>query len=170
MKRLLITSMIVALPFAVSCDRENRQEENVGNMQQQEEEVQQEEAEGRVIEESSRTIQQKPAELPQKEVEKGSANVEYTAKRKVTQTILKEQEIPTIQICESKADINQMDAKDFQALGFDQQTAQKIVQTREQQGSFRSVQDLSQIQGVSSNLLNNLQQDLGVGRAQAQEE
>ena len=123
-----------------------------------------------MIEESSRTIQQGAGELPQEEVEKGSAKVQYPAKRKVTQTILKEQEIPTIQVCETKADINKMDEKDFQALGFDQLTSRKIVQTREQEGSFRSVQDLSRVQGIPTNLLNNLEKDLGVGTAQAQEE
>jgi hypothetical protein len=84
MKRLLITSMIVALPLAVSCDRGNRQEENVGtgmeqeSMQQEEKDQrQQEEADqGKVMDESSGTNQQQSEEIPQQEVEKGSAQEE----------------------------------------------------------------------------------------------
>lgn len=62
-----------------------------------------------------------------------------------------------------------MDKEDFRAVGFDQQTAQRIVQTREQQGQFSSVDELSQISGASDTL-SQIRNDLGVVERQAQEE
>jgi DNA uptake protein ComE-like DNA-binding protein len=169
-KKLFITTLIVALPFAVSCDNQNTERVNpagTGDVQQ-EEEIESSQAE--VIDRQSTVVDREAADLQERQVEEGTEQVEYKTKQQVTETVLREQEIPTVQICRTKANINEMDKEDFQALGFDQQAADKIVQTREQRGQFQSVEELSQIQGVSPDSFSRVQGDLGVVERQAQEE
>lgn len=174
-KKLFITTLIVALPFAVSCDNQNAERvgpEGVGDVRQ-EEEIETsgvETSEAEVIERDSTVIDREAADLQERQVEEGTEQVEYTTKKQITETVLREQEIPTVQICQTKANINEMDKEDFMALGFDQQAAERIVQTRQQRGQFQSVEELSQIQGVSQNALSRVQGDLGVVERQAQEE
>lgn len=169
-RKLLITSLICTLPFAISCsDEVEREEANFG----QEKETQVIEAEedqtARVIDREAQTTQITPATVQEREVERGSKDVEYTTQRQVTETLLKQEQIPTIQICRTKADINRMDAQDFIAVGFNKQEADLIVRQRQQSGQFQSVQDLNSIQGVSQQTVSSVQNDLGVGQRQAQE-
>jgi DNA uptake protein ComE-like DNA-binding protein len=175
MKKLFITSIIVALPFAVSCDR--RQDTTATGTGARDTTTTTERGTGdsfqrggEVIERDSTTLHQQPADVQEMEVEKGSADVEYTTKRQVTETVLQEQSIPTVKICQSKADINEMDKDNFRALGFDKNAADRIVQAREQRGRFNSVDELGQIQGVSQDTLANVKDNLGVAPRQAQEE
>jgi DNA uptake protein ComE-like DNA-binding protein len=158
MKYKLITGSIVSmLALSVACDRQgNRQEEQL--------------PEGEVIERSSRVIEQGPADVQEQTYEKGSEDVEYTTKREVTETIQREQEIPTVETTQKQADINEMEVRDFRALGFDQQSAQRIVETREQRGRFNSVDELQKIEGVSSETFNRVRDSLGVAPRQAEEE
>jgi hypothetical protein len=158
MKHKLITgSMIAALSLSVACNRQaDRQEETL--------------PEGDVIDSSSRVIEQEPANVQEQTVETGSEDVEYTTKRQVTETVQREQEIPTVERTQKQADINEMEVQDFRALGFDQQSAQRIVETREQKGRFDSVDELQQIEGVSSETLNRIRGNLGVVPRQAEEE
>jgi DNA uptake protein ComE-like DNA-binding protein len=155
MRKFLLSVVVMALPFVASCDNQ-RGEQRM--------------EEGKVIERDATVIDQQPGQLQEREVERGSKDVEYTTKRRVTETVLREQNIPTIQICETKADINAMDQAAFRALGFDQQTAQRIVQAREQRGRFNSVDELGQVQGVPSGTLSQVRGDLGVAPRQAEEE
>lgn len=166
-KKLFITTLIVALPFAVSCDNQTAERAGTGDLQQEE---QTPTSQAEVIDSQSTVVDREAADLKEREVEEGSTQVEYKTKQQITETVLREQEIPTIQVCRSKANINEMDKEDFRALGFDQQAAERIVQTREQRGQFRSVEELSQIQGVSQDLLSRVQDDLGIIERQAQEE
>lgn len=55
-----------------------------------------------MIDSQSTVIDQQPAELQEKEVEEGTTDVQYQATRQVTETVLREQEIPTVQVCNSK--------------------------------------------------------------------
>lgn len=164
-KKSLITTLIVALPFVVACDNQGEKRDTGPTQEQQDTST----SEAQVIDSQSTVIDQQPAELQEKEVEEGTTDVQYQATRQVTETVLREQEIPTVQVCNSKANINEMDKEDFRAVGFDQQTAQRIVQTREQQGQFSSVDELSQISGASDTL-SQIRNDLGVVERQAQEE
>jgi DNA uptake protein ComE-like DNA-binding protein len=167
-KRLLTASVIAALSLVAACD-------NQGAKQQEEETVRQEQTslpEGEVIDSSSKVIERTPAEMQaEQQIEKGSEDVQYTTKRQVTETVQKEQEIPTIEKTQTKANINEMDVADFVALGFDQRAAQQIVQTRDQRGgNFNSVDELMQINGVSKDTFNRVRNNLGVAPQQAQEE
>lgn len=175
--RLLITTLACALPFfsvsAQVMDDDNVLGQDVQEERQEQEgtnQVRQEETAGEVIKRDSKTISQQPGSIDKKEVNRGSTDVEYQTKRQVTQTLLQQEEIPTIQVCETKANINEMDQNDFQALGFDKNTSEKIVQQREQKGQFSSVEELSQIEGVSQDSLAKVRNDLGVNEKQAQEE
>lgn len=174
--RLLITSLACALPFfsvsAQVIDDDNvlgqdvvEERQDIGLDQERQEEVS-----GEVIDRDSKTLSQEAGDISEREVNRGSTDVEYQTKRQVTKTLLQQEEIPTIQVCETKANINEMDQKDFQALGFDQNTAERIVQQREQQGQFSSVDELAQIQGLSQDALAKVRDDLGVNMKQAQEE
>lgn len=167
MKKILITSLAVVLPLFTACQQETPE----NRIEVQEEQVidttKVDSAE--VINSEATTYQQKPAELQDVQRRQGSEEVEYTTKRQVTQTLLHEAKIPTIQTCESKADINRMKSEDFQAIGFDQNAAQKIIQARDQQGNFQSVDDLSRVQGISQDTFAQVKQDLGVQQKQAQE-
>jgi len=162
-KKTFIMTLILALTFAVSCDNNKKEEINTGTTQV-EQEIGAES--GEVVDRSAESVMQEPAELDDQVAEKGSTEVEYTTKRQVTETVLKERDIPTIQICETKANINEMDKDDFTALGFDPDAADKIVKAREQKGSFSSVDDLSQIEGVPAGTIGQLRNDLGVMQAQ----
>ncbi len=173
-KRFLITSLACALPiFSVSAqvlDDDSVLGQDVQEERREGSDIQKEEASGEVIKRDSKTLSQQPGRINETEVKRGSTDVEYQTKRRVTQTLLKEEQIPTIQVCETKANINEMDKKDFQALGFDQSTSEKIVQQREEKGQFASVDELSQIPGVSQDSLAKVRDDLGVNTKQAQEE
>ncbi|MFP5387503.1 MAG: ComEA family DNA-binding protein [Bacteriovoracia bacterium] len=167
MKKLYFFLLALSLPL-IPLNAQVMDDDSVLGEDIQEE--QQRDIEGKVIETESRVIDQESAELPDKQRQEGKEEVQYQAKKKITQTLLKEEKIPTIQVCETKANINEMDAQDFQALGFDKNTAQKIVQQRQERGAFKSVEDLSKIQGVSPEQFSTLKPDLSVGGAQAQEE
>lgn len=175
-RRLLITSLAVALPiFSVSAqvmDDDNVLGQDVQEERLEGSDIQREEATptGEVIQRDSETLSQQPGRINETEIKRGSTDVEYQTKRRITQTLLKEEQIPTIQVCETKANINEMDKKDFQALGFDKNTSEKIVQQREEKGQFASVDELSRIQGVSQDNLSQIRDDLGVNQKQAQEE
>lgn len=166
-KKSLITTLIVALPFVVACDNQGESRGTGTTTTQEQQDISTTEAE--VIDSRSTVIDQQPAELQEKEVEEGTTDVQYQTTRQVTETVLREQEIPTVQVCNSKANINEMDKEDFRAVGFDQQTAERIVQTREQKGQFSSVDELSQVSGASDTL-SQIRNDLGVVERQAQEE
>lgn len=152
----LITTMTLVLSIVTGCSRE-------------EEKVSADQTGGEVIRETTQVVDQTPAQLDNTVVRESEEEVEYRTQREVTKTILHKENIPTVQTCRTKADINKMDKGDFQALGFDPQAADRIVQQREQQGQFRSVEDLSRIQGVSPDAFSQVRNDLAVGR-QAQEE
>ena len=164
-KKSLITTLIVALPFVVACDNQGESRGTGGAQEQQDTST----TDAEVIDSRTTIIDQQPAQIQEQEVEEGTTDVQYQTTREVTETVLREQEIPTVQVCNSKANINEMDKEDFRAVGFDQQTAERIVQTREQKGQFSSVDELSQVSGASDTL-SQIRNDLGVVERQAQEE
>ncbi len=164
-KKTFITTLIIALPFVVACDNQGESRGRSGAQEQQDTST----TDAEVIDSRTTIIEQRPAELQEQEVEEGTTDVQYQTTREVTETVLREQEIPTVQVCNSKANINEMDKEDFRAVGFDQQTAERIVQTREQKGQFSSVDELAQISGASDTL-SQIRNDLGVVERQAQEE
>lgn len=167
-KKTFITSMLIALPLTALNAQVLGEERVLGNDVQEGAEIEEEQA--RVLDRDSKIIDRNAGNFKTtKEIDRGATDVQYKAQRKITQTLLKEEQIPTVQFCETKANINAMKAEDFKALGFDQKTAQAIIQKREQQGAFKSVDDLSQIQGVSGTMLNQVRTSLGVASQQAQE-
>lgn len=149
----LISTMTLVLSVVTGCSRD---EDKVSES-------------GEVIKETTKVVGQSPAQFDNTITREGEAEVEYRSQRQFTETVLHEANIPTVQTCRTKADINQMEKKDFQALGFAPQAAERIVQQREQQGQFRSVDELSRIQGVSPDEFSQVRNDLAVGK-QAQEE
>lgn len=172
-KKILVPTAIAALSLFVACDNQSAlQEENEITPVQEEQSYEGEVIEGEVIDSSTTVIDREAPELEaQREVERGSTDVQYETTRQVTETVQKEQDLPTVKTTTAKLNINEMNVQDFLALGFDKQAAERIVQTREQRGgSFSSVDELSQIQGVSMDALNKVRGDLGVAPRQAQEE
>lgn len=88
---------------------------------------------------------------------------EVQAERRVLEREIVEYQIPTVEMCEQRVDINEMEAKHFQALGISQSSAQQIVQYREQNGPFNSVSELQNVPGIDSQALSKLQSMAGVG-------
>lgn len=71
---------------------------------------------------------------------------------KKTETL--SEKVPTVVSGQEKLDINRMGADDFVALGLDRPAADRIIERRDQRGSFASINDLSGIEGVNPEWLN----------------
>lgn len=63
------------------------------------------------------------------------------------------EKVPTVVEGQQKLDINRMSKDDFAALGLDKDTADRVIERRDQRGSFASINDLSGIEGVSADWL-----------------
>jgi DNA uptake protein ComE-like DNA-binding protein len=69
-------------------------------------------------------------------------------------TEMMNEKVPTVVQGQQKLDVNRMGKDDFAALGLDKATADRIIERRDQKGSFASINDLSGIEGVSPEWLN----------------
>ncbi len=121
---------------------------------------------GEVVSESSVIVEDTPPVIGERTVSEGEASV--PVRKKVTRTVVEQAQIPTVNICEQKADVNRMDVDHFVALGFSREAAEKIVSEREDRGPFSSVPELAEIEGVDSGLLSQLEPELGFSGVQQQ--
>lgn len=103
--------------------------------------------------------------LGEQNVSAGTAQIQR--QKKVVSTVIVKEKIPTVKESTIRADINRMDAKQFTAIGFPSDVSQSIVQYRDRNGPFRSVNDLSNVDGVSRSLLDRFDGSLGVDQSQA---
>ncbi|MCM2321850.1 MAG: helix-hairpin-helix domain-containing protein, partial [Oligoflexia bacterium] len=88
-------------------------------------------------------------------------------RKRITRTVVSQNQMPTVKICEERADVNRMDKEDFIAVGFSQEAAQNILQARSQRGGrFGSLAELGQIAGVDQGLLKQLEPELGLSGEQ----
>ena len=87
---------------------------------------------------------------------------ELQARKRVLETTIAEYEIPTVRICEEKADLNEMNAQHFSALGISPGVAERIVQFRDQRGRITAVSQLREVQGVDDSTLRSLEQQVAV--------
>lgn len=94
-------------------------------------------------------------------VEAEPGDAEVTTRRRVI--VKSKSKIPTIRASREVADINRMEARHFEALGFSREAAQEIVRVRGERGGFRSVDDLAEIQGVNEESFDRIRPRLGVG-------
>lgn len=90
----------------------------------------------------------------------GEADVQ--AQERVLQREIVTYNIPTVETCSAKADLNEVSTEHLAALGVPQQAAQQIVQHRESQGDFQSVSDLNNIQGLDQNVVTSLKEKVAV--------
>lgn len=107
------------------------------------------EVEGEVIEREIRPGEEE--RVRGTEVEEGEEEV--TVRRRVVVRQMEELQIPTVRICEEYADLNEANVEQLVALGVPQNAAQSIVQYREEQGPFTSMDQLRQVQGIDQNTL-----------------
>ena len=105
-------------------------------------------------------------ELGRTTVTEGEKTVE--AQKRVLESTIVEYDIPTVRVCEEKADLNQMSAEHFAALGVSRDAAQRIVDYREQHGQITSIDQLRSVQGVDDQTLRSLEQQVAV-RPQGQQ-
>lgn len=114
--------------------------------------------EGQVVE---RTIQNTDTQnIGTRDVEEGEAEV--SVRRRVVVRQMEEMDLPTVKICEEYADLNELGADQLAALGVTQSAAQAIVQYREENGAFASLNQLTQVEGVDSNVLGTLRDAVAV--------
>jgi DNA uptake protein ComE-like DNA-binding protein len=109
--------------------------------------------------------QQSQQMLGEQNVSAGTAQIQR--QKKVVSTVIVKEKIPTVKESTIRADINRMDAKQFTAIGFPSDVSQNIVQYRDRNGPFHSVNDLSNVDGVSRSMLDRFDGSLGVDQAQA---
>ncbi len=102
-----------------------------------------------------------PGEISKTEREKGSATVESQKKIVTTETETERESIPTIGTTTHAADINRMNEEDFVALGLNDRLADKIVDYREKNGDFKSVDDLRKVPGINVSWFNSMRSKLG---------
>jgi DNA uptake protein ComE-like DNA-binding protein len=95
----------------------------------------------------------------------GTAQIQR--QKKVVSTVIVKEKIPTVKESTIRADINRMDAKQFTAIGFPSDVSQNIVQYRDRNGPFHSVNDLANVDGVSQSLLDKFDGSLGVNQSAA---
>jgi DNA uptake protein ComE-like DNA-binding protein len=98
--------------------------------------------------------------------ERDHANVEV--KKEIVDTTRRveteKESIPTVAITQHKADINRMDSKDFMAMGLSKDAADRVVKYRKDHGDFKSMNDLSQVPGISASWLNTNRDKLGLSQ------
>lgn len=99
-------------------------------------------------------------ELNKNDVEKDHDKV--TVQKEVTRTITSDESVPTVLEGQKKLDINRMSAGDFKAVGIPESTAKNIVDYRDKHDGFRSVDELSQVPGVSASMIAPLRSKLGL--------
>jgi DNA uptake protein ComE-like DNA-binding protein len=109
--------------------------------------------------------QQQQQLLGEQNVSTGTAQIQR--QKKVVSTVIVKDKIPTVKESTIRADINRMDAKQFTAIGFPRDIAQNIVQYRDRNGPFHSVNELSNVEGVSRSMLDRFDGSLGVDQSQA---
>lgn len=151
------------------CDTGREAEVGVVGEENTQAQVQQgEAAEGENVVSETITPTQEEANIGQTEVEQGEADV--AVRRRVVTTELEQLQVPTVQVCQEYADLNRMEARHFVALGVPQESADRIIQYREQQGQFQSEDQLSQIQGLDQNAISKIQEVAEVNPEQAQQQ
>lgn len=84
-------------------------------------------------------------------------------KRKVVRTETVNRDVPTIRETRVKADINRMEAEDFVLMGMSREVAEKVVESRDDDGRFRSLDDLRRVPGVSAKWIRANRAKLGAG-------
>jgi competence protein ComEA len=104
---------------------------------------------------------QQPGNVSGVQKDKGSESVEV--RKQTTRVETEKESIPTVEEKHVRADINRMDLNDFVALGVPQDTARSIVQFRDKNGKFRSLEDLRRVPGVSEGWLSQYRDRLAVG-------
>lgn len=82
-------------------------------------------------------------------------------------TVTRKTEFPTVERSEIRADINRMNERHFTAMGFPSDLSKRIVQFREDEGPFGSVDDLMRVPGMDPELLAQRRDKLGVAAREA---
>lgn len=84
--------------------------------------------------------------------------------KQVTRTVEVEENVPTITTVSEKVDLNRADQSDLVAIGVPSDVAQSIIQYREEQGRFTSVDQLSEIEGMTPDLMSSIEPQVGISR------
>jgi DNA uptake protein ComE-like DNA-binding protein len=160
----LVPVLAVALTMA-ACSH-NKTQEKSGEQQQAGQSKQGQQASTAASSQGqSSQAQQNQQMLGEQNVSAGTAQIQR--QKKVVSTVIVKEKIPTVKESTIRADINRMDAKQFTAIGFPSDVSQNIVQYRDRNGPFHSVNDLSNVDGVSRSLLDRFDGSLGVDQSQA---
>lgn len=154
-KSLLVATSVAALAGIAACDNANRTAETRTDTEAQQQ------PQDQVVREEVVGVETEGMEG--EAVRKGEGEVQV--EKEVTRRITSEEDVPTVMKGERKFDINRMDQEDFVALGFSESAAKNIIQYREQHNGFKSVDELNQVPGIDSSLLNNLRNRLGTSPA-----
>ncbi|OFZ53153.1 MAG: hypothetical protein A2428_12055 [Bdellovibrionales bacterium RIFOXYC1_FULL_54_43] len=73
-----------------------------------------------------------------------------------------ETQVPSVTQKSTHADINRMSAGDFIALGLNEESAQKVLDYRRENGNFTSVDQLNNVPGIDTAWVSRMQNKLGV--------
>lgn len=173
LKYCILSLMII--PFGVNAQENDGwfdfgNDENQEQNQERQEQIEQEQVEDTEIIDREQVDQQLQTEVEERDVQEGEKTVEVTETQRITQEVLKREQVPTVKVCNEYADVNAMDQKDFTALGFDKKSAENIVKKRDEQGRFSSVDEISQVQGVDQEAFSKIQGSLSTAQRQAQEQ
>jgi DNA uptake protein ComE-like DNA-binding protein len=103
---------------------------------------------------------QQSSMLGEQSTAQGTAQIQR--QKKVVSTVIVKEKIPTVKETTIRADINRMDAKQFTAIGFPSDVSQSIIQYRDRNGPFHSVNELTNVEGVSQSLVDKFDGSLGV--------
>lgn len=150
MKKLFAIGCVAALAALSACDN-NRTADNrdtAGNKTGTDQE--------RVLSEHVTGVQA-PNET---NVDKGTEKVQV--QKEQTRTITSEERVPTVTTGPKKFDINRMTTDDFRSIGLSDSAAKSIVDYRDQHDGFKSVDELSQVPGVSPQMIAPLRDKLGM--------
>ncbi len=92
------------------------------------------------------------------------SQAEVTTREQVTRTVMRQMRIPSVRVVEERADINRMEPRHFEALGFPKQLSRNIVQYRQENKGFRSVDELREVNGMTDSLFNRFSGMLGASK------
>lgn len=151
---------VISLFALAGCDSNrtaetsNTQNRELGSAQKTEERTQ-------ILEKETTT--ENAGELGKHATGSGEARIEGKQVTVEKRTENLNESIPTVVSGIKKADINRMDKADFVALGLSDKAADSIIQHREKNGNFRSVDELGRVAGIDSSWLSKNMNKLGVG-------
>lgn len=168
MKKNIVMPLLALALGAAGCSGNNKEVKQESAASQagqqpsaeQEAQYQQEAAQQAGGQEAQQMGQQVGTPLGETQVNAGESTIQ--TQKQVTRTITSQSELPTIRSSTVKGDLNRMSPSNLESLGLSHEQASNVVQYRDDQGGFKSTEELKNVPGMTDNMFNKLKEKVAV--------